>query len=562
MRTKILAIIILQFFFIPILYSQVFKEWAAKYSGPVHTLYEGRAIALDASGNCYVAGISRDTNFVEDYATIKYDANGIQQWVQKYNGPGNDDDEVNSIVVDAAGNVYVSGSSKGNNTGWDYATIKYNTNGVQQWVQRYNGTGNGEDKVSGMGIDKWGNVYVTGWSYGSVPYVPVPGTMGMSFTTIKYDSNGTQKWIKKFNELNTINPGRDYARALAVDNSGNVYVTGQSVGNGGPLSFNEECVTIKYNSFGDSLWTRTYLVDKIKVRMISPLAIAVNSSEYVFVTGVCTYSALTGNDYFTIKYNSAGVFNWASIYSGPGSGDDQPTSIAVDVNDVYVTGMSKGSTGNDYATVKYNFSGVQQWAQRYNGPGNDNDVANSIKMDASGYIYVTGASVRDKLSGLMDIATIKYDSFGNQKWLARSYGIENESNAGYSMALNSSGDVFVTGAHADTLRGSFLTIKYIQTGTGLDGTASDIPEKYSLSQNYPNPFNPTTKIIFRLPDNAMTKLMIFDLLGREVKILINSELIAGYHEVEFNAGNLPSGIYFYRIQADGFTQTKKMILMK
>jgi hypothetical protein len=566
MRLKITVTIILQLFFITILSAQVTKQWDAKYSGPAHTLYEGRSIALDAAGNSYVAGISRDTNFVEDFTTIKYNANGVQQWVQTYNGPGNDDDEVKCIAVDASGNVYVSGSSKGNNTGWDFATIKYNAAGVQQWVQRYTGTGNGinlldSDRLSGMVIDNLGNVYVTGTSYGEIPFSDPFDHIGMSFTTIKYDSNGTQKWVRKFNELNTINPGRDYARALAVDNSGNIYVTGESVGMNGPLDFNEECVTIKYNSFGDSLWTRIYLVDPNSVHGISPIAIAVNNSGYVFVTGACAYSVMTGTDYFTIKYNSAGNFQWASMYTGPGNGTDYPTSIAVDVNDVYVTGMSMGSTGNDYATVKYNFSGVQQWAQRYNGPGNGDDAANSIKLDASGYIYVTGSSVRDK-SGVMDIATIKYDSFGNQKWLERFNGIENESNAGYSLALNSLGDVFVTGAHADTLRGAFQTIKYSQAGTGVYETTSMVPENYSLSQNFPNPFNPTTLISYQIPVAGQVTLKVYDILGKEVACLVKEVKNAGNYEVTFNGSNLSSGIYLYQLKSGSFVGTKKLILMK
>jgi hypothetical protein len=412
-----------------------------------------------------------------------------------------------------------------------------------------------------MVIDNWGNVYVTGTSYGEIPFSDPFDHIGMSFTTIKYDSNGTQKWVRKFNELNTINPGRDYARALAVDNSGNIYVTGESVGMNGPLDFNPECVTIKYNSFGDSLWTRIYLVDPNSVHGISPIAIAVNNSGYVFVTGACAYSVMTGTDYFTIKYNSAGNFQWASMYTGPGNQDDYPTSIAVDVNDVYVTGMSMGSTGNDYATVKYNFSGVQQWAQRYNGPGNGDDAANSIKLDASGYIYVTGSSVRDK-SGVMDIATIKYDSFGNQKWLERFNGIENESNAGYSLALNSLGDVFVTGAHADTLRGAFQTIKYSQAGTGVYETTSMVPENYSLSQNFPNPFNPTTLISYQIPVAGQVTLKVYDILGKEVACLVKEVKNAGNYEVTFNGSNLSSGIYLYQLKSGSFVGTKKLILMK
>jgi hypothetical protein len=89
-----------------------------------------------------------------------------------------------------------------------------------------------------------------------------------------------------------------------------------------------------------------------------------------------------------------------------------------------------------------------------------------------------------------------------------------------------------------------------------------IPMEYSMSQNYPNPFNPTTKFKFALPQRSLTKLTIYDLLGREVQTMLNKELEAGYHEINFDASNFPSGVYYYRIQSGDFVQTKKMILIK
>ena len=93
-------------------------------------------------------------------------------------------------------------------------------------------------------------------------------------------------------------------------------------------------------------------------------------------------------------------------------------------------------------------------------------------------------------------------------------------------------------------------------------TNHELPLAFNLYQNYPNPFNPNTKIQFALPSSAHTLLIIYDILGREIETFVNRSLNAGYHEFEFNASNLTSGIYFYRIQTGAFTQTKKMILLK
>jgi hypothetical protein len=89
-----------------------------------------------------------------------------------------------------------------------------------------------------------------------------------------------------------------------------------------------------------------------------------------------------------------------------------------------------------------------------------------------------------------------------------------------------------------------------------------IPTVYDLSQNYPNPFNPSTKIKFSLPESGMVSLKIYDILGREVATLINEELPASYQTVDFNASNLSTGIYFYRINVNNYTSVKKMILIK
>jgi subtilisin-like proprotein convertase family protein len=91
---------------------------------------------------------------------------------------------------------------------------------------------------------------------------------------------------------------------------------------------------------------------------------------------------------------------------------------------------------------------------------------------------------------------------------------------------------------------------------------SQVPARFSLSQNYPNPFNASTKISYEIPENGNVKLIIYDLLGREVSVLVNSELIAGKYEAVWNAENNASGIYFYRIAYKDFVQTKKMVLVK
>jgi len=91
---------------------------------------------------------------------------------------------------------------------------------------------------------------------------------------------------------------------------------------------------------------------------------------------------------------------------------------------------------------------------------------------------------------------------------------------------------------------------------------NDILDSYSLSQNYPNPFNPTTTIQFSLEEKINVELSIYNILGEKIRTLFNDEMNSGQYKIVFDGSNLASGIYFYRIQAGKFLQTKKMILMK
>jgi len=118
--------------------------------------------------------------------------------------------------------------------------------------------------------------------------------------------------------------------------------------------------------------------------------------------------------------------------------------------------------------------------------------------------------------------------------------------------------IVLGGVNQDTVNFYLDTMNVI----GIVNINSNIPDNFTLGQNYPNPFNPATKIKFAIKTASFTELKVFDLLGREVKTLVKEELKPGEYEVSFNAANLPSGVYFYRLNTAKFTETKKMVLIK
>ncbi len=380
------------------------QQWVARYNGPASGDDIPYAIAVDGSGNVYVTGSSTGSGSGLDYATVKYNSSGAQQWVSRYNGPANFNDIAYALSVDGTGNVYVTGSSLGSGTGLDYATVKYNASGAQLWVSRYNGPANSDDIAYALSVDGTGNVYVTGSSLGS-------GT-GLDYATVKYTSSGAQTWVSRYN-----GPGGsdDIANALALDSAGNVYVTGSSLGSGTGLDY----ATVKYTSSGAQTWVSRYNGSGGSDDIAN--ALALDSASNVYVTGSSLGSG-TGLDYATVKYNSSGAQQWASRYNGPASVDDIAYALALDSSsNVYVTGSSLGSgTSLDYATVKYNTNGAQQWASRYNGPASGDDKANALAVDSSANVYVVGSSLGSG-SGL-DFATAKYNASGTQQWVVRYNG--------------------------------------------------------------------------------------------------------------------------------------------
>jgi len=424
------------------------EAWVARYNGPLNAVDMSLALAVDGSGNVYVTGRSQGAGTDYDYANVKYNAAGQQLWIARYSGPYRD--LANAIAVDGSGNVYVTGQSEpvfGSNI-YDYVTIKYDASGAELWVAHYNGPGNDDDVASAIAVDGSGNVYVTGRSHGA-------GT-DYDYATIKYNALGVEEWVARYN-----GPGNafDFAAAIAVDGGANVYVTGQSVG---PAPLNSvDYATIKYNASGTEQWVARY--DGPDNSADFATGIALDGSGNVYVTGGSTSGAY---DYATIKYNASGAEQWVARYNGPGNLDDSASAIALDASaNVYVTGNSAGSgTSLDYATIKYDTSGAQQWVARYNGPGNFNDDARAIALDGLGNVYVTGASTGS--DGIYDYATIKYDASGAEQWVARYNGPGNLIDFARAIAVDVSGNVYVTGeSFGSGTNYDYATIKYAQGAT-------------------------------------------------------------------------------------------------
>jgi len=207
--------------------------WASVYDGPAARHDVGTAIAVDHAGDVIVAGFSNDASNRSDYITIKYAPTGETLWTRRYNGPGNQQDYVAGLVLDAAGNAYVTGFSYADASHYNYTTIKYNPDGRERWVARYAGP-RGSDQASAIALDAEANVYVTGSS--------LSASNSWDVVTVKYDSAGNQRWVERWDRPSVYDEG--YVIALGPDSS--VFVGGRTNSDSGGIDY----LTLKYGAAG------------------------------------------------------------------------------------------------------------------------------------------------------------------------------------------------------------------------------------------------------------------------------------------------------------------------
>ncbi len=483
-----------------------------------------------------------------------------KEWGRNLPGPLSNEHGT-SVTLDADNNVYVAGIIS-----QCVAIAKYSPGGNLLWSkQSYNCI---FDEANQISVDANGNVYVTGSKI----------IQTRDIFLYKLASNGDSLWFKTFDS-----PGSngEYPCGMVFDNNNNIYLTGVS------LSANSIFVTLKYNSSGDVLWTKTY--NMLHTNYSTPNSIFRDTENNIYVIGRSSPNSIV-RSVVILKYNNSGTELWTKYID---TLELDPNSSCIDLNNNFYI------TGNDLnyhcRTVKLSKDGVILWSRTF--PGNLGDIRNAVS--SNNYCYVSATAT---VSSQYDIVSLCYNQNGLLQWsdTVNTSGAEkpimiqcdNQNNAlilgdifgqigfikynstgqlltlysdstaaslGYDFTVKN--NIIAATGERYSSTGYFYTAKYSQV-IGIHPISNEIPESYSLSQNYPNPFNPATKIKFELPKAGFVKIIIYDAAGSEIIKLVNDNLQAGVFETDFDASQYPSGVYFYRLVTEEFTVTRKMILIK
>ncbi|MFM2306499.1 MAG: hypothetical protein RLZZ367_1168 [Bacteroidota bacterium] len=485
--------------------------------------FTDKVTAICNSGSdVYTTGYVYDYNEDRNFCTIKYDMNGNKAWVKTFNGPDSDTDEPVAIAADGSGNVYVAGKSKNANNDYDVFVIKYNTSGDTLWTRNWDGGAAGDDEARAMAVDASGNVYLTGSTDADASLL-----VSNDYISLKYSSAGALQWAVPYNGNGG---GDDRAYAIALDNAGNAYVTGRTW-NGTDYDIQ----TQKYAS-GNGAET-AFATYASNLGDDQPAKIAIDNNGNVLLAGTSDRNATasTNRDYLTIQYNSSGAQQWLQLYNGAGTGDDDLADMVLDATgNVYVTGSSDldstAADNLDYVTIKYNSAGSLQWSRSYNGAAGETDAAFALALGVNNSVNVTGqANEGTPQVKNNNAVTLIYDNQGNQQQKLVYDGPINATDAG-SVILAANGGIYVAGYTTNTLVGQkdMVNVFYI-----IPEGITDVVKNTLVV--YPNPCAGNSQVI--VPGEGTSQISVFNQMGEVVyqQAAVNNAVI--------NILHWPAGIY-------------------
>jgi uncharacterized delta-60 repeat protein len=424
--------------------------WTNRFHGPNQGGAGANSLAIDGSGDVYVAGYVEGAGGLTEFLALKFNGTtGLAVWTNRYRFQDIFSDEAKVVAVDNAGNVFVTGNSWSASGSEDIVTLKIRAaDGGAVWTNRYNGPSNSSDYAAAMTSDAQGNVLVSGYSWSGED----------DFLVFKISSaSGAVLWTNRYNGPGN---GSDRAQAMAVDGTGNVYVTGYSDAGSGNLDY----ATLKINgTTGMTLWTNRF--NGSANGFDAPYAIGLDGSGNAIVTGESS-SATTFTDFATLKIDgNTGAGIWTNVYNG--GYEDGAYAMAVDsAGNAFVAGYKNDVIQNDITTLKIDgTTGTVIWTNVFGGRSGGADGASAVALGTPGNVIVSGFS--EQVGHQKAAIILTYDGSGTAlrtnailgEWLLTG------SDQCAAMALDNAGNIILAGT-SWTAQGwlDYSVVKYSPAG--------------------------------------------------------------------------------------------------
>lgn len=437
------------------------------------------------------------------------------------------------------------------------------------------------DNALDIASDGFGFIYVTGFVF--------DGVQG-DYLTMKYNAEGDTMWTRIYDSGDN-----DIARSVTVDEAGYVYVTGSK--GKGEIGDTGDFLTIKYDPSGNLQWDKLY--DSQYGKGEHATGVASYGTESIYVTGY-SWNGFDW-DYLTVKYDSAGEYQWHRIFDSDYS--DNPYGVAVDDDgDVYVTGRTGGSDWSNCLTVKYGSLEGELWNEQY--ASDKMDYGADVAVDGNDFAYVVGNT--GFANDSTDYLVIKYDALnGNEIW-SKLYDYE-FTDLAQAVAVDDSGNIYVTGHCYDGIGYDWLTVEFDPSGSVVWDTVYDSGEddfaygialddegsiyvtgysmvgggnadvrtiKYGEETNVierkpeslhselilSKSFGESVLIRYQLPASSQITLSVYDASGRRISVLLDESRAAGVYEYRWAPEN--PGVYFIRLEAGRNNEIRKFIAVR
>ena len=373
---------------------------------------------------------------------------------------------------------------------------------------------------------------------------------GGDFYLIKTDSGGDKSWEKNYGGTEL-----DWGFSVTQTVEGGYVVAGYTYSFGLSLG---DAYLIKTDSLGNMSWDSTYGSDQAE----KGFSVQQTSDGGYIISGFTTSFGPYGFNIYLVKTDSMGEVVWEGSYG------ELKTEIGYSVRQTSDRGYivcgpgGAGHYSGDVYLVKTDSLGEISWETTYGG--SSGDWGHSVHQTSDGGYVITGTTV-SLGSGQWDVYVIKTDSLGNALW-DRTYG-GSEDDYGYSVQQTLDGGYIIAG-WTESFGAGEADVYLIKTDSlgqvlGIQEQDRELKtEKRTSLQNQPNPFHGSTMISYSLPASTHVTLQVFDITGRLVETLVNKTQEHGSYQVQWNSNDNPTGIYFCRLQAGDFTDTRKMLLLR